>query len=94
MKQNLLVSRWNAAFAAAGAVVAVVAALLLAIIGVARSISSNAQRILRAAQAIHDNTCPVWQLADTNAVAADLLAEVQGIAQNAAQVADALERGK
>ncbi len=92
MGDNTLIRRWNAAFAAAGAVVAAVAGLLLAIIGVARSISSNAQRALRAAETIHDNTCPVWDLADTNAAAADLLTEVQGIEQGAAQVADALER--
>ncbi len=93
MKANELARRWNAAFAAAGAVVAAVAALLLTIIGVARSILAHAQRALKAAEAIHDNTCQVWELANTNAVAAELLAEVQGIEGNALQTAAGLERG-
>ncbi len=92
MEEKVLIRRWNAAFAAAGAVVAAVAALLLVIIGVANRIAGNARRTLGAAQQVYDNTCAVWSLDDTNAAAVQLLNETRGIEQNALRIADALER--
>ncbi len=92
MTANKFVSQWKAGAALVGGVVVAVAALLLGIIATARSISSHAQRALRVAQEIVDNTQPIWKLEDTNDVAQDLLERARSIEQHATHVADQLEQ--
>jgi len=87
-KQFLL--RWYTSLVAGVAVVAVVAGLLLAIIGTARSILHHAQRALEIANKIVTNTRPIWELERTNGVAAQLLEGAKAIEQHATEVADAL----
>jgi len=83
-------SYWTIGFAAAGAVVIVVAALLVGII-------YQALRILRLARMASDvvgqidvNTQSVWALRDTNAVAGKILAGAREIDANAAAIVNAL----
>ena len=80
---------WFAGGFFATAVVAVVATLVLAIIGTARSILANAGRALGLANEIVTTTAPIWELDKTNAVAGQLLEGAQAIRQHATQVADA-----
>ena len=82
---------WYTGMAIAGAIVSVVATLLLAIIATARSILSNAQRALNLANEIVKTTRPIWQLEQTNAAALQLVREAQAIEQHAGEVADTLE---
>lgn len=91
MTGKQLVRRWNISFAIGAGIVAAVAALLLVIIGTARSILGHAQRALAVANEIVANTRPIWELEKTNAVAAELLAGAEAIRSDAAAVADALE---
>jgi hypothetical protein len=89
--EKKFVRNWYLGMGLAGVVVAVVAALLLAIIGTARSILRNATHALDVAEGIVVSTEPIWQLELTNAVAAQLLDGAQSIEQHATQIADALE---
>jgi hypothetical protein len=91
MTEKRILSYWYTGWAIAAGVIAVVAALLLAIIGTARSILANAQRALEVANEIVANTRPIWALEQTNAVATQLLEEAQAIERHATEVADALE---
>ncbi len=91
MSEKQFLRDWYTGVAVAAAIVATVAALLLAIIGTARAILSNAQRALAAANEIATNTRPVWELERTNAVAVQLLEGAQAIEGHATEVADALE---
>jgi hypothetical protein len=84
-------SNWRAAFTAAGAVVAVVATLLLAITAVARSIREHASQILGIADEIVERTNPIWKLEQINHEAALLQADAPSIAKHAGEIADALE---
>ncbi len=91
MTTQQFVRAWYVGIAiAAGAVVAV-ATLLLAIIGTARSILGNARRALGLANEIVANTHPIWELEQTNAVAAQLLEGGAAIERHATELADVLE---
>jgi len=81
---------WLIGGVAAGAIVAVVAALALTLIATARSILANAGRALGLANEIVATTAPIWELEQTNAVADQLLEGAQAIRRHATQVADAL----
>lgn len=72
-------------------VVVIVVVLLVAIIIFARRILAAAVRCLLAVQKIRDNTLPLWDLATTNEVAADILATAASIKKRAEAVAGALE---
>ena len=74
-----------------GAVVLVAAALLVTIWLTARSIAVHAERALRAAEAIRDNTRVIWELQTTNEVAAQLLDTVRDIETKAGRVVEALQ---
>jgi hypothetical protein len=74
-----------------GAVVLVAAALLVTIWLTARSIAVHAERALRAAEAIRDNTRVIWELQTTNEVAAQLLDTVRDIETKAGKVVEALQ---
>ena len=82
---------WYTGVAIAAGIVAAVAALLLAIIGTARSILNNATRALEIANEIVANTRPIWQLEQTNAVATQLLEGAEAIKEHATAVANAIE---
>ncbi len=92
MSASEFVSKWKASAALVGGVVVAVAALLLAIIATARSISSHAQQALAVAQEIVDNTQAIWKLEDTNAVTEDLLQRARSIEQHATHVAEQLRQ--
>ncbi len=92
MDRKSFLSYWYAGMTAAAAVIGVVAVLLLALIATARSILSNANRALKAANEIVTNTRPIWQLEQTNEVAIQLLEDAQAIEQHTTQIADTLER--
>lgn len=72
-------------------VVVIVVVLLLAIIVFARRILAAAVRCLHAVEKIRANTLPLWDLATTNEVAADILATAASIKKRADAVAGALE---
>ncbi len=91
MSEKQFLRGWFIGVAIAGAIVAAVAALLLTIIGAARSILNNATRALTLANEIVANTQAIWALDTTNAVAAELLEGAKAIKDHATAVADALE---
>ncbi len=91
MTKKKFVGNWYLGMGIASLVVAVVAALLLAIIGVARSILKNATHALGVAKEIVRNTQPIWELDKTNAVAVQLLEGARAIEGHATQIADVLE---
>ncbi len=91
MTERTFLRYWRTGLGIAVAVVAAAAALLLAIIGTARSILHHAERALELANEIVANTRPIWQLEQTNAVAVQLQEGAQAIEEHATEVADALE---
>ncbi len=90
MKNSNFLKYWYTGLAAAGAIVVSVAALVLALIAAARSILSNAEKALQLAREIYENTCPIWNLEQTNDVAADLARGARAIEEHARETADAL----
>ncbi len=94
MTKKKFVGKWYLGMGIAGVVVGVVAALLLTIIGVARSILNNATDALGVAKEIVHNTQPIWELEKTNAVAIQLLEGARAIEQHATEIADTLEAPK
>ncbi len=91
MSEKQFLRRWYAGLAAVAAVVVTVAALLLAIIGTARSILRHAEQALEIASEIVINTRPIWELEKTNSVASQLLEGAKAIEEHATEVADALD---
>ena len=91
MSEKQFLRYWYTSVTVAVAVVAAVAALLLAIIGTARSILGHAERALEIANEIVANTRPIWELEKTNSVAVQLLEGVEAIEKHATEVADALD---
>ncbi|MEO6196324.1 MAG: hypothetical protein ABIS20_25165 [Thermoanaerobaculia bacterium] len=83
-------SAWGLWMAVAGVIVLVAAGLLITIWLTARSILAHAGRALAAAEAIRENTQPIWALQTTNEVAAGLLASVEGIEAKASALVVAL----
>jgi hypothetical protein len=90
MSEKQFLRAWYTGIYIAAGVVAAVAALLLAIIGTARVILHNARRILELANEIVANTRPIWDLEQTNEVAAQISEAAQAITGHAAETADAL----
>lgn len=91
MTDAVLYSYWYLGLAITALVVVIVAALLLWILALVRSIATNATRALHAVERIRANTQPIWALQDTNAVGLQLLEGAQSIRQHAEEVADVLE---
>lgn len=91
MSEKDFLKSWYTGLAIATGVVVAVAALLLTIIGVARSILHNGTRALDVANEIVTNTSPIWQLDQTNGAASYLLEGAQAIEQHATELADALD---
>ena len=67
------------------------AVVLVTIWLTARSSAVHAERALRAAEAIRDNTRVIWELQTTNEVAAQLLDTVRDIETKAGRVVEALQ---
>lgn len=82
---------WTIGLILAALVVVIVVVLLLAIIVFARRILAAAVRCLHAVEKIRANTLPLWDLATTNEVAADILTTAASIKKRAEAVAGALE---
>lgn len=82
---------WRLWMLVAAAIIVVAAALLVTIWLTARSILAHARRALAAAEAIRQNTLPIWALQTSNEVAEGLLETVQQIEAKATALAEALE---
>ncbi len=91
MSEREFLKSWYTGLAIAMGVVAAVAALLLTIIGVARSILHNGTRALDLANEIVTNTRPIWDLDQTNGAASQLLEGAQAIERHATELADTLD---
>ena len=81
---------WYWSLAVAGIVVLLAAALLIAIILVARSILGHAQQALEAAEHIAEDTKVIWALAESNRVAGEILSTAESIEANGARIVQAL----
>jgi len=81
---------WYWSLAVAAVVVLLAAALLIAILLVARRILSNARRALEAAEAIAEDTKVIWELAETNRTAEEILATAESIEERGGRIAEAL----
>ena len=90
MAERRFLGYWYRGIAIAASVVLAVATLLLAIIVTARSILHNAERANALVKEIVANTSAVWDLAQTNVVAGQLLEGAGSIAGHATAIADAL----
>lgn len=91
MTDTELWSSWRLWMIVAGLIVVVAAALLVTIVVVARGILAHATRALAAANAIREQTQPIWALQTTNEVAEQLLSAVQSIEAKGGALASALE---
>lgn len=74
-----------------GCIVLAAAALLLAILALARRISALAAVALGVVEAIEQNTKPIWQLRTTGKVAGELLVAARSIERNAGEIVGALQ---
>ena len=84
---------WELWMAVAAAIVLVAAALLIVILVTARRILADAVRALNAADAIRRQTSAIWQLEQTNDVAAEIRETVRRLAEKGGALAEALEHG-
>ncbi len=91
MSDTELWTAWGLWMAVAVVVILIAAGLLVTIWLTARSILAHAVRALRAAEAIRQNTLPIWELQTTNEVAEGLLETVQSIEAKGAKLVEALE---
>ena len=89
-----VIGTWRAGFALGVVVVGAVAGLLLTIIVTARDILATAERALALANAIVDQTRPIWELDQVNTVAGQIQAGAESIASHAEAVADALDASR
>lgn len=90
MTDAQLWSAWQLWMAVATVIILIAASLLIIIWLTARTILRDAVRALHAVEAIRAQTQPIWGLEDTNYVAEDILAAVQGIETKSTQLAGAL----
>ncbi|MGI9180403.1 MAG: hypothetical protein ACR2H9_07890 [Longimicrobiaceae bacterium] len=82
---------WGLWMAVAAVIILIAAALLVTIWLTARGILAHAVRALHAAEAIRQNTLPIWELQTSNEVAGGLLETVQSIEAKGAALVEALE---
>jgi hypothetical protein len=82
---------WRLWMIVAVVIIVVAAALLITIWITARQILAHATRALKAAEAIRENTQPIWALQTTNQVAEGLLETVRSIEAKGGSLAEALE---
>jgi hypothetical protein len=89
MDQQILTD-WFIGLAVAAIIVVIAAALLIAVLTVARSIERGADVGLESVKKIRENTKIIWALQDTNQVALQLADGARSILNHASQVAQAL----
>jgi hypothetical protein len=82
---------WRMWAAVVGVIIGAVAALLVAIIATARSIQSNAERIISVADQIVANTQGLWKLAETDVTASQILSGARSIEEHVSEIAETLE---
>lgn len=80
---------WTIGALVAGSVVLIVAALLTAILLVARNIERLAGIALRVVGEIADDTRPIWSIADANAIVEDIVDTARSIEARIESLADA-----
>jgi len=81
---------WAIWLAIAVVVILIAAVLLIAILLVARRLVAHGLQALAAADAIAKDTRVIWALADTNAVAAEILSTTESIEAHGGRIAAAL----
>ena len=81
---------WYWSLAVAAVVVLLAAALLMSILLVARRILGNARRALEAAEAIAEDTKVIWELAETNRTAEEILEAAESIEERGGHIAGTL----
>lgn len=91
MSDAELWSAWRMWMLLAVVIILVAAVLLIMIWRTARGIYTQALRALAAAERIRESTNPIWALATTNEVAAEMLETVQHIEANGGALAAALK---
>ena len=85
---------WGVWLGVAGVGVVAAAALLIAIVVLARQIAGLAATAITVVEQIEQNTKPIWQLNATNHVAGQLLGGAQAIEANAGAIVGALSAGE
>jgi len=85
-----LYTAWYWSLAVAGVVVLIAAALLIAIVLVARSIQNHAQQAIEAAEHIAADTQVIWALAESNRVAAEILDATASIERHGGGIVETL----
>ncbi len=90
MTDSEFITAWLVVVALVAVVILIAAGLLLAILLTARSILGHGAEALEAAEHIAADTQVIWALADTNAVAGEILATAEQIEANGAAIASAL----
>jgi len=78
---------WAICLAVAVVVILIAAVLLVAILVVARRLVAHGLQALAAADAIAKDTKIIWALADTNTVAAEILATTESIEAHGGRIA-------
>ncbi|HEX6387138.1 MAG TPA: hypothetical protein VF177_20930 [Anaerolineae bacterium] len=90
MTDAQLLFNWTIGLSIATVVVVIAAALLLAVLAVAKRIEQGAGVALELVKQIRENTQVIWALQETNQVASHLQAGAEAILNNAGQIAQAL----
>lgn len=90
MTDAQLLFNWTIGLSIATVVVVIAAALLLAVLAVAKRIEQGAGVALELVKQIRENTQVIWALQETNQVASQLQAGAEAILNNAGQIAQAL----
>jgi hypothetical protein len=92
MTDSELYNVWFWSLGVAALVVVIAAALLIAILLVARSILRHAEAARDAVKQIAEDTGPIWEIDTTNQVADDILQTTRSIEQRAERIVGALGR--
>lgn len=90
MSDAELFATWYWSLGVAALIVVIAAVLLGAILFVAIDIQQRAQQALSCAERIAADTRVIWNLADTNTVAGDIVATAQSIEAHGGKIAEAL----
>ena len=91
MSSAELWAAWRLWMLVATVIILIAAGLLITIWLTARSIVGHATRALKAAEAIRNNTQAIWQLQNTNEMAAEIRDTVCDIETKAQKLVDALQ---
>ena len=88
-----MMSYWTLGFVLGGAVVLIVALLLITILAVARKIEKLAAKALEVAGGIESGTKPIWALGAVNETTERVVLTVRSVDRNVNRIADTLEGG-